>query len=59
MSDTNLRPGVLVDTMPRRAIVKSKDFHPLGIVIAEAIRREQTVLDFFHLQSSVLVTSFT
>jgi hypothetical protein len=39
MSDTNLKPGVFDDTMPRRGIVKSKDFPPLEVVIAETIRR--------------------
>jgi hypothetical protein len=35
MSDTNLRPGVFDDTMPRRGIVKSNDLPHLEVVIAD------------------------
>jgi hypothetical protein len=37
MSDTNLRPGVFDDTMPRRGIVKSNDLPHLEVVIADTI----------------------
>jgi hypothetical protein len=35
MSDTNLRPGVFDDTMPRRGIVKSNDLPHLEVVISD------------------------
>ncbi|KHO10640.1 reverse transcriptase [Metarhizium robertsii ARSEF 23] len=35
MSDTNLRPGVFDDTMPRRGIVKSNDLPHLEVGIAD------------------------
>jgi len=38
MSDTNLRPGVFDDTMPRRGIVKSNDLPHLEVVIADSPR---------------------
>jgi hypothetical protein len=37
MSDTNLRPGVFDDTMPRRGIVKSNDLPHLEVVIADKL----------------------
>jgi hypothetical protein len=37
MSDTNLRPGVFDDTMPRRGIVKSNDLPHLEVVIADTV----------------------